>query len=55
VPTLVERAAAAPAILRDRAAAAAYVALVCFKHGPPRLPGVELLCAEDVPLEGAQQ
>ena len=28
--------------LRDRAAAEAYVASVCFKHGPPRLTGVEL-------------
>lgn len=26
----------------DRAAAAAYVASVCFKHGPPRLVGAEL-------------
>ncbi|GDY28635.1 glutamate--cysteine ligase EgtA [Gandjariella thermophila] len=31
-----------PANLRDRAAAEAYVASVCFKHGPPRLVGVEL-------------
>jgi glutamate--cysteine ligase len=29
-------------ILHDRAAAEAYVASVCFKHGPPRLLGVEL-------------
>lgn len=28
--------------LRDRAEAEAYVAGVCFKHGPPRLAGVEL-------------
>src|SRR5215217_3843356 len=28
--------------LRSRAAAEAYVASVCFKHGPPRLLGVEL-------------
>jgi glutamate--cysteine ligase len=28
--------------LRDRAQAEGYVALVCFKHGPPRLHGVEL-------------
>jgi glutamate--cysteine ligase len=28
--------------LRDRAAAETYVASVCFKHGPPRLVGVEL-------------
>lgn len=40
---------AAPAIeldpaapVPDRAAAAAYVASVCFKHGPPRLLGAEL-------------
>lgn len=30
------------AVLRDRAEAEAYVASVCFKHGPPRLTGVEL-------------
>ena len=30
------------AVLHDRAAAEAYVASVCFKHGPPRLTGVEL-------------
>ncbi len=30
------------AVLHDRAAAEAYVASVCFKHGPPRLAGVEL-------------
>ena len=29
-------------MLRDRAAAEAYVASVCFKHGPPLLTGVEL-------------
>jgi glutamate--cysteine ligase len=28
--------------LRDRAQAEGYVAMVCFKHGPPRLHGVEL-------------
>ncbi|HEX4221324.1 MAG TPA: ergothioneine biosynthesis glutamate--cysteine ligase EgtA, partial [Pseudonocardiaceae bacterium] len=28
--------------LHDRAAAETYVASVCFKHGPPRLLGVEL-------------
>lgn len=33
---------AAPALLRDRAEAEAYVASVCFKHGPPRQVGVEL-------------
>lgn len=32
----------APARFADRAAAEAYVASVCFKHGPPRLYGVEL-------------
>jgi glutamate--cysteine ligase len=31
-----------PAVLRDCAEAEAYVASVCFKHGPPRLLGVEL-------------
>lgn len=30
------------AVLPTRAAAEAYVASVCFKHGPPRLVGVEL-------------
>ncbi len=30
-----------PAVFRDRAEAEAYVASVCFKHGPPRLLGVE--------------
>ncbi|WP_345412516.1 ergothioneine biosynthesis glutamate--cysteine ligase EgtA [Pseudonocardia xishanensis] len=34
--------AAAPMVLRSRAEAEAYVASVCFKHGPPRLVGVEL-------------
>ncbi|MBA3906033.1 MAG: ergothioneine biosynthesis glutamate--cysteine ligase EgtA, partial [Pseudonocardiales bacterium] len=29
-------------VLRDRWDAEAYVASVCFKHGPPRLTGVEL-------------
>ncbi|MBV9314643.1 MAG: ergothioneine biosynthesis glutamate--cysteine ligase EgtA [Pseudonocardia sp.] len=29
-------------VLRDRDQAEAYVASVCFKHGPPRLVGVEL-------------
>lgn len=38
-----ERAAeTVSAPLHDRAAAEAYVASVCFKHGPPRLVGVEL-------------
>ncbi|MEU7524484.1 glutamate-cysteine ligase family protein [Saccharothrix sp. NPDC042600] len=31
-----------PAVFRDRAEAEAYVASVCFKHGPPRLLGVEI-------------
>lgn len=31
-----------PVALHDRAAAEAYVAMVCFKHGPPRKLGVEL-------------
>src|SRR5665647_3696776 len=30
------------AALRDRDEAEGYVAIVCFKHGPPRLHGVEL-------------
>jgi len=30
------------AVLRDRGDAEGYVALVCFKHGPPQLLGVEL-------------
>src|SRR3979411_2348492 len=29
-------------LLSDRAAGEAYVASVCFKHGPPKLVGVEL-------------
>jgi glutamate--cysteine ligase len=29
-------------VLRDREEAEGYVAMVCFKHGPPRLVGVEL-------------
>ncbi|RZT86266.1 glutamate--cysteine ligase [Pseudonocardia sediminis] len=33
---------AGPGVLRSRAEAEAYVASVCFKHGPPRLVGVEL-------------
>ncbi len=31
-----------PTVLRDCADAEAYVASVCFKHGPPRLTGIEL-------------
>lgn len=38
----VPQEATAPTVLHDRAAAEAYVGLVCFKHGPPRLLGVEL-------------
>ena len=30
------------AVVRDRGDAEAYVASVCFKHGPPLLTGVEL-------------
>ncbi len=33
---------AGPSVLRDCADAEAYVASVCFKHGPPTLVGVEL-------------
>jgi glutamate--cysteine ligase len=33
---------AGPTVLHDCADAEAYVASVCFKHGPPRLVGVEL-------------
>jgi glutamate--cysteine ligase len=33
---------AGPSVLHDCADAEAYVASVCFKHGPPRLVGVEL-------------
>ncbi|HEY0816410.1 MAG TPA: ergothioneine biosynthesis glutamate--cysteine ligase EgtA [Pseudonocardia sp.] len=33
---------AGTSVLRDRWDAEAYVASVCFKHGPPRLTGVEL-------------
>ncbi|HVL85271.1 MAG TPA: ergothioneine biosynthesis glutamate--cysteine ligase EgtA [Pseudonocardia sp.] len=38
----VEPAGPVPAVLRTRAEAEAYVASVCFKHGPPTLVGVEL-------------
>lgn len=37
---VIEMDPAAP--IPDRAAAAAYVASICFKHGPPRLLGAEL-------------
>ncbi|WP_084796051.1 ergothioneine biosynthesis glutamate--cysteine ligase EgtA [Pseudonocardia asaccharolytica] len=44
VPTWAPPPAAPPTItvLHSRAEAEAYVASVCFKHGPPRLAGVEL-------------
>src|SRR5450631_3261571 len=32
----------ASSLLRDREEAEGYVAMVCFKHGPPQLLGVEL-------------
>lgn len=38
-PALLDRPLTA---LRDRDEAEGYVAMVCFKHGPPRLRGVEL-------------
>ncbi|GLY67672.1 glutamate-cysteine ligase family protein [Amycolatopsis taiwanensis] len=37
-----EAAALSAKVISDRAAGEAYVASVCFKHGPPRLLGVEL-------------
>ncbi|HEX3592700.1 MAG TPA: glutamate-cysteine ligase family protein [Pseudonocardiaceae bacterium] len=43
--TALRDAAAAESVsapLHDRAAAETYIASVCFKHGPPRLVGVEL-------------
>src|SRR5450631_125146 len=46
--------------LRDREEAEIYVAMVCFKHGPPRLHGVELewtvhhRCDPGRPLTAAQ-
>jgi glutamate--cysteine ligase len=46
--------------LRDREEAEGYVAMVCFKHGPPRLQGVELewtvhdRCHPDRPLAASQ-
>jgi glutamate--cysteine ligase len=40
-----------PAILRDGAEAEAYVASVCFKHGPPRLLGAELEWLLERPAE----
>lgn len=40
--TFLRKAGPAPTALHDRAAAEAYVALVCFKHGPPKRLGVEL-------------
>ncbi len=44
-PTAVQASTSAPqpsTPLRDREQAEGYVAMVCFKHGPPRLHGVEL-------------
>lgn len=37
-----EATALSAKVISDRAAGEAYVASVCFKHGPPRLLGVEL-------------
>ncbi|MEJ3651806.1 ergothioneine biosynthesis glutamate--cysteine ligase EgtA [Actinomycetes bacterium KLBMP 9759] len=59
--TLLEEPApdAGPTVLRDCADAEAYVASVCFKHGPPRLAGVELewllhdIDAPDAPVDVA--
>ncbi|MDN5932043.1 MAG: ergothioneine biosynthesis glutamate--cysteine ligase EgtA, partial [Pseudonocardia sp.] len=48
---------AGPSVLHDCADAEAYVASVCFKHGPPRLVGVELewllhrRAAPDAPID----
>jgi glutamate--cysteine ligase len=48
-----------PSVLRDCADAEAYVASVCFKHGPPRLVGVELewllhdVAAPSAPVDAA--
>jgi len=43
VPVISEKPTRRPTVqLHDRAAAEAYVASVCFKHGPPRRLGVEL-------------
>ncbi|MCY7340893.1 MAG: ergothioneine biosynthesis glutamate--cysteine ligase EgtA [Pseudonocardia sp.] len=45
---------AGPTVLRDCADAEAYVASVCFKHGPPTLTGVELeWLLHDVAAPGA--
>lgn len=41
-PDADEQPDAGPTVLHDCADAEAYVASVCFKHGPPRLIGVEL-------------
>jgi len=40
-----------PAVLRSCADAEAYVASVCFKHGPPRLVGVELEWLLHAPID----
>ena len=48
---------AGPSVLHDCADAEAYVASICFKHGPPRLTGVELewllhsTAAPDAPVD----
>ena len=42
VVILEESAASGDGVLRSQAEAEAYVASVCFKHGPPQLAGVEL-------------
>ncbi|MFC4947633.1 ergothioneine biosynthesis glutamate--cysteine ligase EgtA [Pseudonocardia sp. GCM10023141] len=45
---------AGPTVLHDCADAEAYVASVCFKHGPPRLTGVELeWLVHDLAVPGA--
>jgi glutamate--cysteine ligase len=41
-PAAQQAAQRAGLLLRDRATAEGYVASICFKHGPPRLFGVEL-------------
>jgi glutamate--cysteine ligase len=45
---------AGPSVLRDCADAEAYVASVCFKHGPPSLTGVELEWLARGPTTAAQ-
>ena len=41
-PVTPSQLADSPSTLRSRAQAEGYVAMVCFKHGPPRLHGIEL-------------